>query len=175
VRQLRSQPPAQNADDDGAIGRARYLRLKGAVGLIKLGFPADRFEPRHAANSPLSRLATFSTRRRSTITSPGEDTNSLNVCMESPTEGAVENGRRPRAIITFGTHNATVRFHATGLFGHGPGQSLVPAAHDENFDLMPRGNAGRATSESGQSRHFSRSGRTSAWRPIGFSISERSW
>src|ERR1700722_17935241 len=33
------------------------------------------------ANSPLRRLTTFSTRRRSTITSPGDDTNTLNVCM----------------------------------------------------------------------------------------------
>ena len=47
-----------------AVGRARNLGLKHALGLVELGLPADGLKVATPANSPLR----------------GEDTNSLNVC-----------------------------------------------------------------------------------------------
>ncbi len=47
-RQLRAQPPLQDADHHVAIGRARDLRLEGRIRAISLGLPAHHLEPRHA-------------------------------------------------------------------------------------------------------------------------------
>ena len=68
--------------EDDFASRIAERNCGGEVVVRRVQRPFDPDGDIASANSPLRRLATFSTRLRSTITSPGEETNSLKVCME---------------------------------------------------------------------------------------------
>ena len=73
-REPGAEPGAKHGNDHVAVGGFGNLPLKGVVGGIVGGLPADRFDPTRPSNSVFSRSTTRSTRRRSSGTSPGEET-----------------------------------------------------------------------------------------------------